>query len=192
MSPPRIIAGRHRGRRLDVPPGDSVRPTAGRLREALFSMLEHRRPPLAGARFVDLFAGSGAVGLEALSRGAASLVLVEADRRAAAALRDTIDRFGEGGSTQLIVGDATRLPPARLPADIVYLDPPYRGGLADPALTSLRRGDWLAPEALVILELAAKETFTLPQGFVLEDERRHGAGRILFLRQIAGVHAIED
>lgn len=185
MSPPRIIAGKHRGRRLEVPAGDRVRPTAERLREALFSILQHQTPPLAGARFVDLFAGSGAVGLEALSRGAAQLIAIEADRTAAAALQRNLETLGETGRCRLLVADATRLARATDSASIVYLDPPYKSGLAQPALLSLTAQGWLGPETLVVVELAAKEPFIPPAGLEVQDERRYGAGRIVLLR-VAG------
>ncbi len=186
MSPPRIIAGRHRGRRLEVPPGLAVRPTAERLREALFSILQHQQPPLAGAHFLDLFAGSGAVGLEALSRGAARLTAVEVDRTAAAALRHNIETLGETARARLLVADATRLPSAAEPVDIVYLDPPYGSGLATPALASLLAGGWLQRGSLAVVELAAREAFQASLGFTIEDERRYGAGRIVRLRRVAG------
>lgn len=182
MSAPRIIAGRHRGRRLLVPPGLAVRPSAERLREALFSMLEHRQPPLAGARFLDLFAGSGAIGLEALSRGAASLTLVEADRQATAAIRHNIEKLGEGQRARLLVADATRLPQPRETFDIAYLDPPYGSGLALPALTGLLAQGWLDGDWLAVVELEAKEALSAPAGCRLVEERRYGAGRIVLLR----------
>ena len=182
MSPPRIIAGRHRGRRLEVPAGLSVRPTAERLREAFFSILQHQRPPLAGAHFVDLFAGSGAVGLEALSRGAGRLTAVESDRLAVAALRRNLAKLDETGRCRLVTGDATRLGRASEPADIVYLDPPYQSGLAKAALQSLLAGGWLGAATLVVVELAAKEAYTPAASFAVEDERRYGAGRIVLLR----------
>jgi 16S rRNA (guanine966-N2)-methyltransferase len=185
LSPPRIIAGRHRGRRLEVPKGELVRPSAERLREALFSILEHQDPPLAGARFLDLFAGSGAVGLEALSRGAARLIAIEADRAAATALRQNIEKLGEGERARLVIGDATRLPRAVEPVDIVYLDPPYGSGLTVAALVSLTAGGWLAPAARVVVELAAKEPFLEPAGFLIDDERRYGAGRVVLMRPAA-------
>ncbi len=191
MSPPRIIAGQHRGRRLEVPAGLAVRPTAERLREALFSILQHQRPALAGANFLDLFAGSGAVGLEALSRGAGRLTAIEADRTAAAALRRNLEKLGETGRCRLLVADATRLPRASEPADLVYLDPPYRSGLSAPALASLEAQGWLTPGSLVVVELAAKDSFTPPAGFSIEDERRYGAGRIVLLRRTAGVAAAD-
>jgi len=182
LSPPRIIAGRHRGRRLEVPPGDAVRPSAERLREAVFSMLEHGEPRLQDCRFLDLFAGSGAIGLEALSRGAAALCLVESDRRAAATARRNIEKLGEADRTRLLVADATRLPRTNEPFAIAYLDPPYGSGLAPACLAGLVAQGWLEPAALVVVEIAAREAFAPPAGFTPIDERRYGAGRIVRLR----------
>lgn len=168
-----------------MPPGDAVRPSAGRLREAVFDMLQHGRPELPGARFLDLFAGSGAIGLEALSRGAAALCLVEHDRKAAALARRNIEKLGEADRARLLVADATRLPRADAPFAIAYLDPPYRSGLAPACLLCLRSKGWLEPSALVLVELAAREAFTSPTGFTPIDERRYGAGRVVRLRHEA-------
>jgi len=110
------------------------------------------------------------------------LTAVESDRTAAAALRRNVEKLGESGRVKVVIGDATRLARAAEPADIVYLDPPYLSGLAVPALQSLEARGWLGPATLVIVELAAKEPFTPPPGFTLEDERRYGAGRIVLLR----------
>ena len=192
VSPPRIIAGRHRGRRLEVPAGTVVRPSAERLREAVFSMLEHRPPGIAGRCFLDLFAGSGAIGLEALSRGAARLIAVEADRAVAAALRRNLAKLGESERARLLIGDATRLPRATAPADIVYLDPPYESGLAAPALASLIAGGWLAEGALVVVELAAREGFEVSTCFTAIDERRYGAGRIVLLEVAAALDSTAE
>jgi 16S rRNA (guanine966-N2)-methyltransferase len=186
LSPPRIIAGRHRGRRLEVPAGDIVRPSAERLREAVFSMLEHGQPRLRDCRFLDLFAGSGAIGLEALSRGADEACLVEADRRAAGAARRNIEKLGETGRARLVVADATRLPPAGEPFAIAYLDPPYGSGLVPACLACLAAGGWLVAGALVVVEIAAREALAPPQGFDSLDERRYGAGRIVRLRFAPG------
>ncbi len=149
-------------------------------------MLEHGQPALRGCRFLDLFAGSGAIGLEALSRGAAELCLVEVDRRAAAAARRNVETLGETARTRLVVADATRLPPAGEPFAIAYLDPPYGSGLAPACLAGLAAGGWLAAEALVVVEIAAREALAAPPGFVPFDERRYGAGRIVRLRFGAG------
>lgn len=146
------------------------------------SILEHGEPPLRGARFLDLFAGTGAVGLEALSRGAASVVLVESGREAQAAIRRNIEMLGETARARLIGGDATRLGRAVEPADIVYLDPPYRTGAAPRAMAALLAGGWAAPGALVVAEIGARETLAVEPPFELEDERRYGAARLVFLR----------
>ncbi len=178
----RIIAGRHRGRKIEAPPGLSVRPTADRAREALMAILEHGTPPLAGSRFLDLFAGTGAVGLEAASRGAATVLLIENAPEALAAIRRNVARLGEGERVRVMVADATRLGPAQERFDIVFLDPPWRSGLARPALEALLAGGWIAPGGRVVVELARDDPFEPPPGLRLEDERRYGKTRFLFLR----------
>ena len=180
----RIIAGRHRGRRIQAPPGLATRPTSDRAREALVGILEHGSPPLAGSRFLDLFAGSGAVGLEAASRGAEAVLLVENDPAAVATIRKNIEHLGETGRVRLLVADASRLGPAREPFDLVFLDPPWRSGLAGPALDSLLAGGWLSRESRVVVELAADEPFMPSEGFELEQERRYGRTRFVFLRLV--------
>lgn len=178
----RIGAGRHRGRKLAAPAGRDLRPTAGRTREALFDILAHGAPPLAGARFADLFAGTGAVGLEAWSRGAAEVLMVEQDPSALGLIRANLERLGHPPGVHLLARDATRLEAAEQPLDLAFLDPPYRSGLAPPALTGLLAGGWLGPEARIIVELAAREPFAAPDGFRLEDERRYGTARLVLLR----------
>ncbi len=178
----RIIAGALKGRRLAVPQGDAVRPTADRAREALFSILEHGEPGLREARFLDLFAGSGAVGIEAFSRGAPEVLLVESEREALAALRANLDSLPHRGAIRLMATDATRLGAAPRAFDIAFLDPPYRSGLAPTTLESLAAGGWLVPEARVVVELAAREAFTPPAGYGIEDQRRYGSCRFVFLR----------
>lgn len=182
----RIVAGRHRGRVLEAPAGLDTRPTSDRAREALFSMLEHGRPPLRGARFLDLFAGTGAVGLEAVSRGAAMAVLVDEGKPALAALRTNVARLGETERVRVMAADATRLGRAPHPFDLVFLDPPYRGGLAERALASALAGGWVAPGALLVAEVAAGEDLVPPAGLEIERERRYGAARLVFLRPGAG------
>jgi len=145
-------------------------------------ILEHGSPPLAGSRFLDLFAGSGAVGLEASSRGAEAVLLVENDPAAVATIRKNIEHLGETGRVRLLVADASRLGPAREPFDLVFLDPPWRSGLAGPALDSLLAGGWLSRESRVVVELAADEPFMPSEGFELEQERRYGRTRFVFLR----------
>jgi 16S rRNA (guanine966-N2)-methyltransferase len=162
--------------------GDAVRPTSDRAREALFSMLEHGDPPLRGARFLDLFAGSGAIGLEAASRGAAVVVMVEQANAALAICRANVEALGETARVALLRQDAARLGRAPEPFDIAVLDPPYGQGLAPPTLRGLLAGGWLAAGARVVVEVAAGEALAVPRGFELLDERRHGAARLVFLR----------
>ena len=182
----RIVAGKHRGRRIATPPGDIVRPTSERAREALFNILAHGRfapaPIFEDARVLDVFAGTGAFGLEALSRGARFATFIEKDRDAREALAANIKALGESGRTRLLAVDATLPPRADGPYNLVFLDPPYRSGLAAPALEALARTGWLSPDALVIVELAARSDFEPPAGFETLEERRYGAGRLVFLR----------
>jgi 16S rRNA (guanine966-N2)-methyltransferase len=189
----RIVAGSHRGRALVAPEGREVRPTSDRAREALFNILVHGGfgegggSILQGARVVDGFAGTGALGLEALSRGAAHATFIERDRAALAALRRNIAALKEEGRTRIVQADATAPPPAAQPAILALLDPPYRSGLGAPALLALARGRWLASGALASLEIAARgEEFAPPEGFTVEDERRYGAAKILLLRHAGG------
>jgi 16S rRNA (guanine966-N2)-methyltransferase len=178
----RIIAGIFRGRRLLVPPGQAIRPTGERAREALFDVLEHGAPPVRGARFLDLFCGTGAVGLEAHSRGAAEVVLIEHDRAALKVAEANIARLGAPPRVRLLPRDASRLGPAPHPFDLIFLDPPYRSGLAGVTLGALARDGWLAADARVIVELGATENLDLPAGYTLERERRYGSAKFLFLR----------
>ena len=184
----RIVAGRHRGRRLLAPPGEKVRPTSDRAREALFNILSHGQLaaegiPFAGAAVLDAFAGTGALGLEALSRGAAEAAFIEQDREALTTLRQNIAALGEDSHSRIVSGDATRPPRAPSAYALAFLDPPYRSGLAAAALTALDAAGWLASESLAVVELAAREELTLPTGFFLLDERVYGAARLLFLRR---------
>ena len=185
----RIVAGRHRGRRLLAPPGETVRPTSDRAREALFNILSHGQLaaegiPFAGAAVLDAFAGTGAVGLEALSRGAGEAAFIEQDREALATLRQNIAALGEDVHSRIVSGDAPRPPRAPSAYALAFLDPPYRSGLAPAALTALDGAGWLAPESLAVIELAAREELTLPAGFFLLDERVYGVARLLFLRRV--------
>lgn len=179
----RIIAGRHRGRRIEAPAGLATRPTSDRARESLFSILENGVPPLRGGRFLDLFAGSGAAGLEALSRGAAEAMFVDQASAAAHAIKSNIEALGVGQQASLMRSDACRLPAAPHPFDIVFLDPPYGSGLLAPALASLVDGGWLAVGGRIVGEVAAREPTEPLPAFVVEDERVYGAARLIFLRQ---------
>jgi 16S rRNA (guanine966-N2)-methyltransferase len=183
----RITAGKHRGRRLEAPPGDLVRPTGERAREAVFNILAHGSlaasgPAYAGARVLDVFAGTGAFGLEALSRGASAAVFIENSRAALGVLRRNIAALEETERTQIVAADATAPPRAATPCQLAFLDPPYREGLAAPALAALAAAGWLADGALCIVELAAKEDLPALAGFAPCDERRYGAAKLQFLR----------
>src|SRR3954463_5755422 len=164
----RIVGGRFGGRALLAPKSQSIRPTADRLRESLFNILVHAYgDPAAGARVLDLFAGTGALGLEALSRGAAFVLFVDDGAEARALLRGNVDALGAGGASKVYRRDATRLGPAHPmePFSLAFLDPPYGKGLAERALTSAKEGGWLAPDALAVVEEAAETTFAPPEGF---------------------------
>jgi 16S rRNA (guanine966-N2)-methyltransferase len=178
----RIIAGAFRGRRLSSPHGHDVRPTSDRAREALFSILEHGQPPVRGARFLDLFCGTGAVGLEAHSRGASEVMLIDNDRAALKLAEANVARLGTPAGVRLLARDATRLGPAPHPFDVAFLDPPYRSGLAAAALDALVAYGWLGESARIIVELAAKDDLELSPGNALERERRYGRTKFLFLR----------
>jgi 16S rRNA (guanine966-N2)-methyltransferase len=178
----RIIAGKFRGRRLLAPKGDAIRPTGDRAREALFDILEHGAPPLRDAAFLDLFCGTGAVGLEAHSRGASEVLLIDHDRAALKLAEANIARLGAPPGVRLLARDATLLGPAPHPFDLVFLDPPYRSGLAAAALEGLARGGWLSADARLIVELAARDDLGLPPAYALERERRYGGAKFLFLR----------
>jgi len=184
----RIVGGKHRGRRLLAPPGERVRPTSDRAREALFNILSHGRlaaegVPFADAVVLDAFAGTGVLGLEALSRGAAEALFIEQDREALVILRRNIAALGEDAHARIISGDATRPPRAPSACGLAFIDPPYRSGLAAPAVAALDAAGWLMPGALAILELGAREELAPPAGFILLDERVYGAARLVFLRR---------
>jgi 16S rRNA (guanine966-N2)-methyltransferase len=189
----RIVAGRLRGRKLTLPPGLDIRPTADRTRQALFDVLEHGRFSADGGSAVvdavvlDAFSGSGALGLEALSRGAAAASFMDANRSALEAARANAKALGLSGN--FILADARNPPRARVPASLVFLDPPYDQGLAGPALLALAAACWMAAGAVVSLELSSREAaaFTPPQGFATLDERRYGKARILLLRAMSRI-----
>jgi 16S rRNA (guanine966-N2)-methyltransferase len=181
----RIIAGQFRGKALLSPGDESIRPTSDRAREAVFNILASRiGVHLDGLKVLDLFAGTGALGLEALSRGAQGAVFVETGAEARGIIRDHIEAFGAGGIAKLLRRDATALGPAGTmgPFDLVFLDPPYGKGLGERALVSLRDGGWLATGATIVLEEAAEVPLALPEGFVLDDRREYGAAAVHFIR----------
>lgn len=179
----RIVAGAWRGRRLVAPPGTDTRPTADRVRQALFDILLHAawggREVVEGARVLDAFAGTGALGLEALSRGAAHATFMETDRAALAALRANIEAFGAADRATVLPLDATR-PPTGEPFSLIFLDPPYGRGLAVAAVAALARARRIAAGALVVAEAGRGEAIE-PVGELLA-ERTHGAARITLWR----------
>ena len=184
----RIVGGALRGRTLHAPSSRAIRPTSERLRESIFDILVHRfGDVLEGARVIDLFAGSGALGLEALSRGASFALFVDDGVEARALLRANVEALRLGGLTRIWRADATRLgpAPAGAPFTLAFLDPPYGKGLGGPALATLSAGGWLAPEALCVVEESAKAELAAPPTFALADERTYGDTRIVFLRRAA-------
>lgn len=181
----RIVGGRFRGRPLKAPHGQATRPTTDRLRETIFNILAHGcDDPVAGARVLDLFAGTGAVGLEAMSRGARFALFVEDAAEPHALIRDNVDTLGLAGATRIVRRDATRLGPAKPlePFDLAFLDPPYGRGLAERALAAARAGGWLLRSALCVVEEAACAGFAAPDGFVEADRRAYGDTQLVFLR----------
>jgi 16S rRNA (guanine966-N2)-methyltransferase len=184
----RIVSGDFRGKALVTPPGQTTRPTSDRARQAVFNILEHA-PWSAGvrdARVIDLFAGSGALGFEALSRGAAFCLFVETDEDARGAIRENVDAMHLFGRTRVHRRDATNLgqrPGADGPAfDLAFLDPPYAKGLGETALARLAEGGWLAPGATVVFERGVAEPDFTVEGFEPLDARDYGAARVHFLR----------
>ena len=182
----RIVGGCFKGRALAAPEGRATRPTSDRARESIFNILEHApwAPGVAERRVIDLFAGSGALGFEAISRGAAFCLFIETDAAARGAIRQNVEAFALFGATRLHRRDATDLGarPAGLaePFDLAFLDPPYRAGLGERALANLLPGGWITPDATIVLECAADEAPETP-GFAVRDERIWGAAKVLFL-----------
>ena len=163
----RVVGGNLRGRVLAAPQSQAIRPTADRLRESLFNILLHAySDPLSGARVLDLFAGTGALGIEALSRGAAFALFIDESAEARALIRENVAALGLGGTSRIFRRDATKLGPVHplAPFSLAFLDPPYGQGLAATALASARAGGWLAADALVVVEEAAKAQFATPEG----------------------------
>jgi 16S rRNA (guanine966-N2)-methyltransferase len=181
----RIVGGRWRSRALVAPTSQAVRPTADRLREALFNVLVHAYgDPVTGARVLDLFAGTGALGLEALSRGAACAVFIDQSAAARALIRENVAALGAGGVTRIFRRDATRLGAAHplAPFSLVFLDPPYGQGLAEKALAAARAGGWLARDALIVVEEAVDAEFKAPPEFDEIERRRYDGTQFIMLR----------
>src|SRR5262245_52237999 len=184
----RVVGGQHRGRALAAPRRPDTRPSSDRLRESLFNILVHAHDdPVSGARVLDLFAGTGALGLEAMSRGAAFALFVDEGAEARALIRENVATLGLGGTTRIFRRDATKLGAAHPiePFSLVFLDPPYGRGLAGPALTSARTGGWLTANALVVVEEATDAAFSAPKGFTEIERRRSDDTELVFLNSLA-------
>ena len=177
----RIIAGDWKRRPLKTPKGDATRPTADRTRETLFSMLTSRLGTFEGLKVADLFAGSGALGLEALSRGAGHCLFVEEEPAAIRALRDNIAAFRAQPQCDVRAGSVFALGSAREPLDLILLDPPYKSGAGSIALDKMHRLGWIGPATWIALEVAAKEEVKLKE-LVIESERKVGAARLVLIR----------
>ena len=186
----RITAGRFGGRALISPDSDRTRPTSDKVRQAIFNVLHHHDfgagAIVEGARVVDLFAGTGALGLEAISRGAHYALFVEDDAESRAVIRSNVEALGLTGATKVWRRDATNLGPmpagAGGPFDLAFLDPPYRRGLVVPTLTSLRGGGWLKNDAILVVETEKDFDSSFPQDFIFLDDRLYGDTRVFFLR----------
>lgn len=182
----RVVAGRFRGRALVAPDDMSIRPTSDRVRESVFNILAHGVEDfaLAGARVIDLFAGTGALGIEAVSRGAAFCLFVEEAAEARALIRRNVEALGLTGETRIFRRDATDLGPAgnMEPYGLAFLDPPYGKGLGEKALAGLVDGNWLKPGAICVLEEKAGLALSLPSGLEQLDSRSWGETEVRFLR----------
>jgi 16S rRNA (guanine966-N2)-methyltransferase len=180
----RIVGGRFKGRALAAPASRDIRPTSDRLREALFNILAHAYDdPVEGARVIDLFAGTGALGLEALSRGARFALFVDDGAEARGLIRRNVEALAVGGITKIFRRNATKIGDA--PGErytLAFLDPPYGRGLAEAALVALHDGGWLAENALAIVEDVADAEIVAPQGYRLVERRAYGDTQVIFLR----------
>lgn len=186
----RIIAGKHRGRRIAMKDDADIRPTSSRTREAVFNILMHAsfgrdgESPIIGKRVLDIFCGTGGLGLEALSRGASHVTFIDRNPQSLALARENVTNFKEQDNATFIRSDSTQLPPATFPCTVAFADPPYDKGQAAPALKSLKSAGWLEKDAIVILEISTKDLVQLPEGFEQIDERKYGNSRILILRNL--------
>lgn len=183
----RVVGGRLKGRNIASPTTQAIRPTADRLRESLFNILIHAyENPVLDARVLDLFAGTGALGIEAVSRGAGFTLFVDNGSEARALLRNNVEALGLGGVTKVYRRDAADLGPAHPvePFSLVFLDPPYRMKLAEKALASLRDGGWLTPGALLVVEEAKDAAFAAPAGFEELERRAYDDTEFTFLRAV--------
>ncbi|MBI3435446.1 MAG: 16S rRNA (guanine(966)-N(2))-methyltransferase RsmD [Proteobacteria bacterium] len=181
----RVVGGRLRGRRLVAPNSTDIRPSADRLRESLFNILAHRLgDPVTGARVLDLFAGTGALGIEAISRGASFALFVDDGAQARALIRENVAALGLGGVTRIFRRDATTLGAAApvAPFNLVFLDPPYGRGLSEKALTAALHGGWISDGALIVVEEIADITVATPPGLTEIERRVYDDTQLIFLR----------
>jgi 16S rRNA (guanine966-N2)-methyltransferase len=184
----RIDAGSHKGLKLVTPEGADTRPTSDRARQAVFNILVHAHDAIRGARMLDVFAGSGALGLEALSRGAERATFIESDRAAAEAIKRNIAACKEQARAQLFIADACKPPRAAgawAPCSLIFLDPPYGKDLIPPTLLALRNVGWIAPDALIVAEMHRRDVVEVA-GFEPVDDRNYGKARIMLLRTVSG------
>lgn len=188
----RIIAGKHRGRKIEVKENKGIRPTGSKARGAIFNILTHGsfgpggESPLMDQPVLDLFCGTGALGLEALSRGAAHVTFVDQSQESINLARQNALRMGEEETTtSFLRNDSTSLPPARRKVALVFMDPPYNSGLAVKSLGSLDQQGWLVRDAVLVVEISSKEKLTAPARYDLFDERAYGNTKIVFLRYLS-------
>lgn len=182
----RIVSGRFRSHGLVAPKGDATRPTSDKVRQALFNVLEHGiGVDFDDARVLDLFAGSGALGLEALSRGARFCCFIDEAAAARAAIRRNVEALGLTGASKIWRRDATRLGPVGTmsPFDLIFLDPPYAKGLGEKALASLLEGGWMSPEGIAVWEEKTGVALAVPPGLEAVDAREYGDTSITVLRR---------
>lgn len=185
----RVVGGSWRGRRLAAPEGKTVRPTSDRAREAVFNILEHGKhtqgagSPIPGAHVLDAFAGSGALGIEALSRGAAHAAFLDDSPAALGAIQRNLAALGGLDRATVLRVDCLAPPPAAAPCGVAFLDPPYGGGLGAPALAALAKAGWIADGAICVVELSRDEAFAPPAGFAALDDRRYGKARVVIVRR---------
>jgi 16S rRNA (guanine966-N2)-methyltransferase len=197
----KITGGKYKNRTIEALEDKDLRPTSARNREVIFNLLMHGRfmkhpdfvrddnPSLVeGRRVIDIFCGTGALGIEALSRGAAQLILVDQNATTLSQARQNIVRIGEEKNVNFIRSDSTRLPKATLPCSLAFMDPPYDKGLASPALESLATQGWLTETAIVIVELGKRDGCKIPAGYVTLDDRAHDRTRLLVLQY----HGVKD
>ena len=187
----KIIAGKYRGKNIEIKKNAKIRPTGAKARGAIFNILTHGQfgidgeSPLIDQTVVDIFCGTGALGLEALSRGASSVVFIDQAQESLSLARANAINLKEEANTQFIRSDSTNLPKARKPCALAFLDPPYNSGLAPKSLASLASQGWLKEGAIAIVELSNKEVLQAPENYEIFDERKYGNSKMVFLRYLA-------